>query len=102
MQIKPVIEELGFTKPGDAYGWHAFRHGAGTTLWDLTRDKLTVRDLLRHGNTSITERYMHGSDPRLQEAQAKLIAAILSPTPQPNQPPPPTGTALQMPERRVG
>jgi len=73
---------LGNVPKGAAYGWHAFRHGAGTTLWDLTRDKLTVRDLLRHGNTSITERYLHGIDPRLQEAQDKLVMAIInSPTP---------------------
>ena len=82
-RIKLVIEELGFAKPGDAYGWHAFRHGVGTALWDLTRDKLTVRDLLRHGNTSITERYLHGLDPRLLEAQDKLVDAILARAPKP-------------------
>jgi hypothetical protein len=48
-------------------------------LWDLTRDKLTVRDLLRHGTTSVTERYMHGIDPRLQAAQGQLVDAILKP-----------------------
>ena len=75
-KIRPVIERLGFAQPRDRYGWHSFRHGLGTALWDLTRDKLTVRDLLRHSSTSITERYMHGIDPRLVEAQDKLVTAI--------------------------
>ena len=75
--IKPVIRELGFAPPGVAYGWHAFRHGVGTALWDLTKDKLTVRDLSRHGTTSMTEKYIHGIDPRLQEAQNKLVNAII-------------------------
>ena len=42
-----------------------------------------MRDLLRHGNTSITERYLHGLDPRLLEAQDKLVDAILARAPKP-------------------
>ena len=49
----------------------------GTALWDLTKDKLTVRDLSRHGTTSMTEKYIHGIDPRLEEAQNKLVNAII-------------------------
>jgi integrase len=75
-KVKPVIEQLGFANPGDEYGWHSFRHSVGTALWDLTRDKLTVRDLLRHSTSNICERYMHGIDPRLIEAQDKLVIAI--------------------------
>jgi integrase len=74
--IKPVIEELGFAKPGSQYGWHSFRHSVGTALWDLTQDKLTVRDLLRHSRTEICDRYIHGIDSRLIEAQDKLVVAI--------------------------
>ena len=77
-KIKPVIQELGFAPAGAAYGWHAFRHGVGTALWNLTKDKLTVRDLLRHGTTSMTEKYIHGIDPHLEEAQHKLVDAILN------------------------
>lgn len=84
-RIKPAVEELGLAKSGVHYGWHSFRHSAGTALWDLTRDKLTVRDLLRHSTTAICERYMHGIDPRLVEAQEKLVTAIglKAPTPEP-------------------
>jgi hypothetical protein len=46
--IRLIIEQLGFAEAGSQYGWHAFRHGVGTALWELTKDKLTVRDLLRH------------------------------------------------------
>ena len=55
-------------------------------MWDLTKDKLTGRDLLRHGTTSMTEKYIHGIDPRLEEAQNKLVNAIM------NAPSPPPGT----------
>jgi integrase len=74
--IKPAIEGLGYARRGQHYGWHSFRHGVGTALWDLTRDKLTVRDLLRHGRTDICDRYIHGIDSRLIEAQNKLVIAI--------------------------
>ena len=97
-KIKPVIRELGFVPTRTACGWHAFRHGAGTALWDLTLDKLTVRDLLRHGTTSMTEKYIHGIDPRLQEAQSKLVNAILNaPSPGPETR---NTKVLQMPARR--
>jgi integrase len=97
-KIKPVIEALGYAQPGDAYGWHAFRHGAGTALWDLTRDKLTVRDLLRHGNSgNITELYMHGVDPRLEAAQDKLVDAIFATKSKPS--PIPQAKVMQMPRR---
>jgi integrase len=92
--IKPVIRELGFAPAAAAYGWHAFRHGVGTTLWDLTKDKLTVRDLLRHGTTSMTEKYIHGIDPRLEEAQDKLVNAIMNAHPQPPRTPKPKVVAM--------
>ena len=75
-KIKPEVEELGLVPPGVVYGWHSLRHSVGTALWDLTRDKLTVRDLLRHSRESVTDRYMHGIDQRLVEAQDKLVIAM--------------------------
>jgi integrase len=97
-RIKPVIRELGFAPPGAAYGWHAFPHGVGTTLWDLTRDKLTIRDLLRHRTTSMTDKYIHGIDPRLQEAQDKLVDATMTAHPPGSKTP--KAKVLEMPARR--
>lgn len=40
-------------------GVHSLRHRAGTKAYKQTRDILVVRDLLRHANTQVTERYVH-------------------------------------------
>jgi len=34
----------GFSRPGQHYDRHSFRHGVGTALRDLISDKLTVRE----------------------------------------------------------
>jgi integrase len=81
--IKPVIEECSLVQAGTHYGWHSLRHSVGTALWELTRDKLTVRDMLRHSRDSVTDRYMHGVKPRLVEAQDKLVIAMGLKTPAP-------------------
>jgi integrase len=81
--IKPVIEECGLVQAGTHYGWHSLRHSVGTALWELTRDRVTVRDMLRHSRESVTDRYMHGVKPRLVEAQDKLVIAMGLKTPAP-------------------
>jgi integrase len=97
-KIKPIIERLGLADPGAHYGWHSFRHSVGTALWDLTRDELTVRDLLRHSRTAICDRYMHGIRPRMIDGQDKLVAAIgIQPT---RQPPPTSAKVIRMPNRK--
>ena len=85
--IKPVIEECGLVQAGTHYGWHSLRHSVGTALWELTRDRVTVRDMLRHSRESVTDRYMHGVKPRLVEAQDKLVIAmgLKAPAPAPIQ-----------------
>jgi integrase len=98
--IRPVIEQLGFARPGAQYGWHAFRHGVGTALWDLTRDKLTVRDLLRHSREAVTDRYMHGIDQRLVDAQDKLVIAMGLKAPNPAAMPQRREWGRRMPHRR--
>lgn len=40
-------------------GVHSLRHRAGTKAYQQTRDVLVVRDLLRHANTVVSERYVH-------------------------------------------
>ena len=49
--IKPVARNAGITKN---IGWHTFRHSFGTLLKANGEDVKTVKELLRHANSSIT------------------------------------------------
>jgi len=56
-------------------GWHAFRRGLGTTLYELGCDPLVVQRILRHSHVSTTARhYVRVRDPRVEDAMARLSA----------------------------
>ena len=62
--------------------WKMGKNAVQPRSASITRDKLTVRDLLRHGGTDICDRYIHGIVSRLIEAQNRLVIAIgLGPRP---------------------
>jgi integrase len=71
--VKPALEKAGLPW----YGWHAFRHGVGTNLRDLGVDVLTVSNILRHGDTSVTEQfYINPVSPTAKAGMKKLEKAF--------------------------
>jgi integrase len=95
-RVKPVIEYLGFTVPGDKYGWHSFRHTVGTTIWGLTKDIMTIRDYLRHSDPSMAQKYIDEVDSKMIDAQDRIVEGLgLVPAPKP-----PSRKVLQMPKRK--
>jgi integrase len=55
---------------GDGFGWHAFRHYAGTSLAGVA-DLRTVADILGHSTLRTTERYVHA---RAERSRAAVMA----------------------------
>ena len=58
-------------------GWHGFRRGLATTLYELGTDSKTRQGILRHANVIITEQaYTKQIDAVSQEAMRKVQAAF--------------------------
>ncbi len=49
-QIKPKVKEAGF----EWHGWHAFRRGLATNLYQLGVPDKTIQAILRHSNLLTT------------------------------------------------
>jgi integrase len=60
---------------GDGFGWHAFRHYAGTELAGVT-DLRTVADILGHSTLRTTEKYVHAKEERSRAAVDDLDALL--------------------------
>jgi integrase len=59
------------------HGWHAFRRGLASTLYDLGVDDLMVQQILRHGDVAVTRRhYIKTTSEQSVRAMAKLEAAL--------------------------
>jgi integrase len=52
-RIKPLLVE----KKATWAGWHSFRRGLGTNLYELGVPDLTIQGILRHGNVATTQTY---------------------------------------------
>jgi len=60
------------------HGWHAFRRGLASTLYDLGVDDLMIQQILRHGDVAVTRRhYIKTKSEQSVRAMAKLEAALL-------------------------
>lgn len=58
-------------------GWHSFRRGLASTLFELGCDDLTVQRILRHAKVTVTrEHYIKLRDPKVDDAMSKLSAAF--------------------------
>jgi integrase len=58
-------------------GWHAFRRGLASTLFELGCDDLTVQRILRHSKVSVTrEHYIRLRDPKVEDAMSRLSKAL--------------------------
>jgi integrase len=71
--IRPAIESAGIKWAG----WHAFRRGVASNLFQLGCDDLTVQRILRHSKVQVTrERYIKVRDEKTQIAMDQLERAI--------------------------
>jgi len=58
-------------------GWHAFRRGLASTLFELGCDDLTVQRILRHQNVGVTRaHYIRVRDPKVEDAMNRLNDAV--------------------------
>jgi hypothetical protein len=59
------------------HGWHAFRRGLATTLYDLGVDDLMVQQILRHGDVAVTrQHYIKTTSEQSVAAMSKLESAL--------------------------
>jgi integrase len=71
--IRPVVEALGL----DWYGWHGFRRGVASNLYELGADEKVVQRILRHAKSHVTrDRYIKAFDPAVLAAMKKLEATL--------------------------
>src|SRR5205085_6696813 len=62
------------------YGFHIFRHSAGTLLYEKSRDLKLVQGTLRHSDVSTTSNiYAHLGDKVLGEGSQILTTEIIGP-----------------------
>ncbi|MGA8374674.1 MAG: tyrosine-type recombinase/integrase [Candidatus Sulfotelmatobacter sp.] len=71
--IKTAMESVGLKW----YGWHAFRRGIASNLFELGCDDITVQRVLRHSRVQITQAaYIKIRSPKLDEAMQRLSDAV--------------------------
>jgi integrase len=68
--IRPIFEKTGLSW----YGWHAFRRGLATNLYDLGVPDKTIQAILRHANLPTTMNYVKRAPGDAVEAMRKLEA----------------------------
>jgi integrase len=71
--IMPVVKGLGL----DWYGWHGFRRGIASNLYELGANEKTVQRILRHAKPHVTkDRYIKAFDPAVPAAMKRLEATL--------------------------
>ena len=71
--IRPAVEAIGLPW----YGWHGFRRGVASNLYELGANEKIVQRILRHANPHVTkERYIKAFDPAVLEAMQRLQATV--------------------------
>jgi len=71
--IRPVIESLGL----EWYGWHGFRRGIASNLYELGADEKVVQRILRHAKSHVTkDRYIKAFDPAVMAAMKKMETSL--------------------------
>ena len=72
-RVRPVVESLKI----DWYGWHGFRRGIASNLYELGADEKIVQRILRHAKSHVTkDRYIKAFDPAVVAAMKKLEATV--------------------------
>jgi integrase len=73
LTIRPVIEMIGL----EWYGWHGFRRGIASNLYELGADEKIVQRVLRHAKAHVTkDRYIKAFDPAVLAAMKKMETTL--------------------------
>jgi len=71
--IRPAVEEIKL----DWYGWHGFRRGIASNLYELGANEKIVQRILRHAKPHVTkERYIKAFDPAVLAAMKSLETTL--------------------------
>jgi serine/threonine protein kinase len=71
--VMPVVKGLGL----EWYGWHGFRRGIASNLYELGANEKIVQRILRHAKPHVTkERYIKAFDPAVLAAMKRLEATL--------------------------
>jgi integrase len=71
--IRPVVELSGL----EWYGWHGFRRGIASNLYELGADEKNVQRVLRHAKAHVTrDRYIKAFDPAVLAAMKRMEATL--------------------------
>jgi hypothetical protein len=71
--IRPVVEAIGMVW----YGWHGFRRGIASNLYELGANEKIVQRVLRHAKPHVTkDRYIKAFDPAVIAAMKTLEATL--------------------------
>jgi integrase len=72
-KVRPVVTSLKI----DWYGWHGFRRGIASNLYESGADEKIVQRILRHAKPHVTkDRYIKAFDPAVVAAMKKLEATV--------------------------
>jgi integrase len=73
--IRPAVEASGLPW----YGWHGFRRGIASNLYELGANEKIVQRVLRHAKPHVTrERYIKAFDPAVVEAMQQMQVLVNS------------------------
>lgn len=71
--IRPVVQAIGL----EWYGWHGFRRGIASNLYELGADEKVVQRVLRHAKAHVTkERYIKAFDPAVLAAMKRMETTL--------------------------
>jgi integrase len=72
--IRPALKKKNMPWPG----WHGFRRGLSTTLYELGTDAKTRQAILRHADVNVTERHYTKSVDAISQAAMKKVQKALA------------------------
>ena len=73
--VRPAVEAIGLRW----HGWHGFRRGIASNLYQLGADEKVVQRVLRHAKAHVTkDRYIKAFDSGVQQAMDRMQAALES------------------------
>ena len=71
--IRPVVDLIGL----EWHGWHGFRRGIASNLYELGADEKIVQRVLRHAKSHVTkDRYIKAFDPAVLAAMKKMETTL--------------------------
>lgn len=72
--IRPALKKANIPWPG----WHGFRRGLSTTLYELGTEAKTRQTILRHANVSVTEQHYTKSVDSVSRAAMRKVQKALA------------------------